>query len=61
MIIDIIGMTDSEKEEILTEITANGFEWNWTDFGGITVWGSDYSIKSFTMWLNSIDVLWCDK
>lgn len=61
MDIDIIGIIDSERDEILKEITDCVFEWNWTMFGGIEVSGGKYSMEGFTMWLDRMDVIWCHK
>ncbi len=60
MKIEVIGIIDSEKDEVFKEIDANGFEWDWTMARSISVEGSPYGIESFTMWLDSMDILWAN-
>ena len=59
MVIHLIGILDSEREEVFAEITANGFEWDYAVVG-LEVSGSNYCIESFTKWLDSMDILWCE-
>jgi len=60
MKIEVIGIIDAERDEVFQEVEDNGFEWDWTSARSISVEGIPYGIESFTMWLDSMDILWAN-
>lgn len=60
MTIELIGVIDSEKESIFNEVDSMGFDWDYIQFGFISVTGSDYCVIGFTMYLTSINILWTE-
>lgn len=60
MIVEVGGMTTNEKEKVLEEIHAIGAEWKWNGLGGLIVEAGTYTMQGFTMWLDSLDIIWSE-
>jgi hypothetical protein len=61
MKIEICGMTDYQKEIVLHEIYAIGANWQGNGYGGVIVESGAYDMQGFTMWLDSLNILWSEQ